>query len=87
MSYVRPAASDKRIKEIQSLYREKYEVELTYEEAKVLLEGVMRMVYLTEWMPRLEEAQRAKEAQGGDVSHGNEPSLDGGSSSPERMPT
>lgn len=62
-------------------------MDLTYEKAKTLLEGVLRLVYMAEWMPRLEESRKAKEAHGGDVSHGDEASLGEGKSSLDRLPT
>lgn len=56
MSYLRPVASAKHIEAIQTLYSSRYAVSLTLEEAKQLLEGVMRLVYLTEVLPQLEKS-------------------------------
>ena len=77
---------DEGMRSTQSLCREGYVGQLTYEGTKVLLAGVMHLVYVTEWISRLEESRKAKERQGGEVSHGDDARLDGGNSSPDRSP-
>jgi len=48
MNYPLPTADPPEVARIQALYRTRYQVELSYEEAKRLLEGVMHFIYLTE---------------------------------------
>jgi len=46
--YPRPVAPPEGVRRVQELYRTQYQVELTEEEARTLLEGVMQFIYLTQ---------------------------------------
>lgn len=48
MNYPLPTAEHPEIARVQALYRARYYVELSFDEAKRLLEGVMQFIYLTE---------------------------------------
>ena len=48
MDYPLPTAEAPEVERVQTLYRTRYDVELSYEEARRLLEGVMQFIYLTE---------------------------------------
>jgi hypothetical protein len=43
-----PTADEEGVRRIQDLYKQKFGVESTHAEAKAMLEGAMRLVYLTE---------------------------------------
>lgn len=46
--YPLPTADEKHIKHFQELFESRYSANLTYEQAKELLETLMRLVYLTQ---------------------------------------
>ena len=47
-SYPLPTANDASVQKVIDLYEREYQVQLTYDEAKRFLEGVMHFIYLTE---------------------------------------
>ena len=47
-SYPRPIAQTPQIEKVRHLYRTRYGVTLSFDEAKTLLEQVMHFIYLTE---------------------------------------
>lgn len=54
MNYPLPTATSEGIARLQTLYQEKYGVDLTPEQARRLLESVMQFIYLAQ----LEDALR-----------------------------
>jgi hypothetical protein len=60
--YPLPIAAAPEVERVRALYRERYSVMLSFEEAKQLLEGVMQFIYLTEiedaLRPLCEEVER-----------------------------
>jgi hypothetical protein len=48
MSYPLPVAEPPEVEKVRALYRTRYSVTLSFDEAKRLLEGVMQFIYLTE---------------------------------------
>ena len=65
MDYPLPTAQAPEIARVQTLYREQYRVELSFGDAKELLERVMQFVYLTEMedaiRPLMEDAKQTEE--------------------------
>ena len=53
MPYPLPIAETPEIEKVRTLYRMRYGVNLTFDEAKRFLEGVMQFIYLTEVEPKL----------------------------------
>ena len=55
-SYPPPTALPEEVEKVRTLYRERYGVELSFDEAKRFLEGVAQFVYLTEVDKELADA-------------------------------
>lgn len=53
MDYPLPTAEAPEVERVQALYRTRYHLELSHDEAKRLLEGVMQFIYLTEVEPQI----------------------------------
>ncbi len=56
--YPLPVAEPAEIRRVVELYRTAYRIELTYDEAKDVLERVMQFIYLTEVEDALHSAQK-----------------------------
>ena len=65
MSYPLPIAETPEIEKVRTLYRVRYGVNLTFEEAKRFLEEVMQFIYLTEVEPKLLSIRQ--------IDHNNKP--------------
>jgi hypothetical protein len=63
-SYPLPVAQRPEIERIQALYRNRYGVTLSCDEAKRLLEGVAQFIYLTEFNDVDQAISEVKDANG-----------------------
>ena len=61
-SYPPPTALPEEVEKVRTLYRDRYDVELSFHYAKKLLEGVAQFVYLTE----VEDALRPLREEAGE---------------------
>ena len=53
-----PIAETPEIEKLRTLYRTHYSANLTFDEAKHFLEGLMQFIYLTEVEPKLAPLQK-----------------------------
>ena len=58
MPYPLPIAETPEIEKVRTLYRVRYGVNLSFDDAKRFLEGVMQFIYLTEVEPKLVPLQQ-----------------------------
>ncbi len=63
--YPLPVADTPEIERVQRLYRERYSVSLSFDEAKRLLEGVAQFIYLTQINDALHSLRQEVERERG----------------------